>query len=214
MEIIQLSLFAGKVCTKCGKWKPLSDYCKQVRCFLGHKSYCKQCGSALAVAYQREHQDERNAYHRAWYHNHAESEKERGKAKWRKNLAENRERARKKARDAYWLNPEKARGYTSKWVKNNPEGNRQNQRNRRARKAGASGTHTYGEWVALKALYDYRCLCCGQQEPTITLVRDHVVPLSKGGTNDIGNIQPLCRTCNGRKYVKAIDYRPSYTSPA
>ncbi len=36
---------------------------------------------------------------------------------------------------------------------------------------------------------------------------DHVVPLTKGGTDDIGNIQPLCGACNRKKFVAIIDYR-------
>jgi 5-methylcytosine-specific restriction protein A len=38
------------------------------------------------------------------------------------------------------------------------------------------------------------------------LEADHVVPLTKGGSNDISNIQPLCGTCNRRKFVNIVDY--------
>jgi 5-methylcytosine-specific restriction endonuclease McrA len=50
---------------------------------------------------------------------------------------------------------------------------------------------------------------CAAQEPDITLTADHVVPLSRGGANDIGKIQPLCGSCNSRKHTKIVDYRPS-----
>jgi len=37
---------------------------------------------------------------------------------------------------------------------------------------------------------------------------DHVLPVSKGGTSYISNIQPLCQPCNSGKKDKHIDYRP------
>ena len=33
----------------------------------------------------------------------------------------------------------------------------------------------------------------------ILFTRDHIVPVSRGGSNDITNIQPMCADCNTRK---------------
>ena len=66
---------------------------------------------------------------------------------------------------------------------------------------------TYKEWISLLRKYKFSCLKCGQHEPRIVLVMDHIVPLSKGGTSDITNIQPLCQTCNASKGNKTTDYR-------
>jgi 5-methylcytosine-specific restriction endonuclease McrA len=77
---------------------------------------------------------------------------------------------------------------------------------RRARKLNAEGTYTMEEWETLKAVYNHRCPACSRGEPEVELVRDHIRPLITGGTNYINNIQPLCRSCNAKKWSKEILY--------
>lgn len=42
----------------------------------------------------------------------------------------------------------------------------------------------------------YRCLHCGTRR---RLTVDHIHPVSRGGTNDMSNLQTLCASCNSRK---------------
>lgn len=79
--------------------------------------------------------------------------------------------------------------------------------NRQNRKRNSLGDHTFDDWNKLKEQYNYTCLCCGKSEPEIKLTEDHIVPLSRGGSNYIENIQPLCQICNSTKNNKTIDFR-------
>ncbi|NIP78714.1 MAG: HNH endonuclease [Gemmatimonadetes bacterium] len=49
----------------------------------------------------------------------------------------------------------------------------------------------------------YRCQYCGRHRGELRgrefLTRDHVVPLSRGGGNDWGNVVAACSPCNNRK---------------
>lgn len=68
--------------------------------------------------------------------------------------------------------------------------------------------HTEQQWQYLLWRTNGRCAkcqCFGTKDNPIT--KDHIIPLSLGGTDNINNIQPLCRQCNSWKGTRIIDYR-------
>jgi len=69
----------------------------------------------------------------------------------------------------------------------------------RTKRKGNGGSYSVGEWETLKAQFNWTCWICGKGEPTIKLTVDHIIPVSRGGSSNIENIQPLCRSCNSRK---------------
>ena len=52
----------------------------------------------------------------------------------------------------------------------------------------------------LGSSYGEPCVYCG--EPSTDL--EHIIPKSKGGTNNQENLVPSCRLCNGKKYQKDV----------
>jgi len=112
----------------------------------------------------------------------------------------------KKVSKALKGNKNAFRGRGNKWREENCERIRFLVKRRRALKKNADGSHTLGEWENLKAQYNWTCPCCKKSEPKIKLTEDHIIPLSKGGSDNIENIQPLCKSCNSKKYTKIIKY--------
>lgn len=47
----------------------------------------------------------------------------------------------------------------------------------------------------------YRCRECGATNKETTLHVDHIIPVAKGGTNKLSNLQTLCEKCNLSKHT-------------
>jgi len=225
----------SKVCTRCSLIRPLVDFPKAKRSKDGHDSWCRPCRAGYMRDSRRNHPDlhkeyerrrkprpvgYRAAYKQAW----AKAHPDRIRMYQQRTREKNRERIRIRARIYYLRRSDFRKMRANAWHENNRARSLENSRRwkrlnraqhavqhqrRRARLRSAEGSYTVQEWTALKAYYDYRCLSCNLQEPDISLTVDHIVPLSKGGSNSIDNIQPLCGRCNSRKQAKAIDYRKS-----
>lgn len=119
---------------------------------------------------------------------------------------EEKNRAKRTAQKLAWAaaNPEKAKIISKQTKHRNRERVCAENNRRRIKKAQAKGSHTLQEWIAICILARWRCLCCKEEKP---LTRDHIIPISKGGSDYIFNIQPLCRSCNSKKGVKTTDFR-------
>lgn len=141
--------------------------------------------------YQEEHKEQISAYKKIW-------------------AATNDESVATSHRKYYERNREEVISRSKKWAEKNADKVRvakaNNRRRRRAAKNAGKGHFTVEEFDALCSAYGYACLCCGVTDRI--LEADHVVPLTRGGSDEISNIQPLCGECNRRKFTATIDYRP------
>lgn len=73
---------------------------------------------------------------------------------------------------------------------------------------------TWPEWAkeALRARERGKCANCNKdliQELEDDVHIDHIIPLSKGGCNDLVNLQILCKNCNLKKSNKLLDVNSS-----
>jgi 5-methylcytosine-specific restriction endonuclease McrA len=71
---------------------------------------------------------------------------------------------------------------------------------RRRRKYQANGSHSESDW--LKRIKEL-CSCCYYcKNSNSVLTKDHLIPLSRGGSDYIDNIVPACKSCNCSKGTK------------
>jgi len=108
-------------------------------------------------------------------------------------------------------NPDKLAAKTKKWQlankeylkakrQENPEQARAIKQRRRAREVAAEGNHTAAELKALFEKQKGKCAYCSAKL-TKSYHADHIVALSKGGTNWISNITLACAKCNVSKHA-------------
>lgn len=92
------------------------------------------------------------------------------------------------------------------WKGGTTERMRRHNKTRAYRVLIAGGSHTEAEWQLLKAQYNFTCPACFKAEPAIKLTKDHIIPVVKGGSSNIENIQPLCKRCNSKKHTAITQF--------
>ena len=199
-----------KTCTKCRELKPatLEFFHKDLEKKSGFKSQCIQC-------------------RKKYYEDNCENLKQKSKH----HRENNREYYLQKQKEYYWANPEKFIQRSTKWqqenpekvaqlymewVQNNPEKRREYKRKsgRKRRALKLQNEHSpYTEEEVLN-LYGTDChLCCqpidleaprrtGLPRWEFGLHMDHVLPISKGGSDTLENVKPAHGKCNINKGSK------------
>lgn len=229
-SIIQLSLFNDKRCSRCGLMKDRNEFANCRKRSDGKASYCKPCQSAYSKAHYIANKDRIDAHNKAnyfkdieksrqWHRDHYYQNRERYLASFAEYRKEKRDYFRKynhayyklnkhhlnaQSRAAYARDKAERKIKSHQWRRANRAKCNELWQRRRARLKSVGGKHTASEWLALRVWFGDVCLCCGLH---VDLTADHVIPVIKGGSNGIENLQPLCRSCNSIKHDKTIDYR-------
>ena len=181
-----------KICKTCKQEKPIGDFYVNIIRKDGRHSDCKTCYQISNRIYYLTHKKEIKECGRIYYLTH------------KKEVGEYDNLHKKEAREYYNSHKKEWDRVYKIWEHNNPDKVSVYNVKRKALKLNALGHFTAQEWKALKEKYGNICLKCRKKKK---LTVDHIVPLSKGGSNYISNVQPLCKSCNSKKYTEIIDYR-------
>lgn len=206
---MQLSLF--KKCSKCKQTKLITGFGKSAGEKDGHAHICKSCRKIEYANNQeierqksleryRSNKETRKNGMSEWYRQNKPKKQEYNKEYREKHKDELLE----KDRAYYEANKDRFSQRRLLWQRNNKEKVRASHQRHRSRVMDGGGSFSPAEWSDLCDHYGNLCVCCKQKKP---LTADHVIPVSKGGSSNIDNIQPLCRECNSRKCDRIIDYR-------
>jgi 5-methylcytosine-specific restriction endonuclease McrA len=90
------------------------------------------------------------------------------------------------------------------WVRDNPDKVRASNHRRLAQKRAAEGCFTPADTHEIRERQQDCCAACAVPLQGGGEI-DHVVPLSRGGTNWPSNLQWLCRFCNRSKGPRTMD---------
>jgi len=119
--------------------------------------------------------------------------------KW---LAKNRDRETEKKRNYHVKNKERQKEANRIWDAANRDKVNAVERNRRARKKAAIGSHTAQDILDIRAMQNDRCAYCRSCVKGKKGHVDHIMPLALRGRNSRDNLQILCKLCNSSKGAK------------
>jgi 5-methylcytosine-specific restriction endonuclease McrA len=187
-------------CRTCEIEKPLPAFTRNGRKPHGVDRQCKECRSAMRkAAYAADPTYDKDAARR-W----REANRLKVRAMNRRWKEENKDKMTAYVRQFYERNPEKRAEYSQRFKVENPEQYKRltkvSNARRRARLNEAEGSHSAADVQAKLEGQHRRCWHCSKKLKNYHV--DHLIPLSRGGSNGPENIVIACPKCNLRKHNK------------
>jgi 5-methylcytosine-specific restriction endonuclease McrA len=143
------------------------------------------------------HKEERKVHAEEYYDINTDKLKASSK-KWRE---DNKEYCKERDAKNFQEHKEEAYQQHKEYAEKKPEIvqriHRQANHKYRGLRKGAEGSFTEKEFRLKCESIGNKCVYCGKSG--MKLVPDHIIPLSRGGSNFIANINPSCVSCNNSK---------------
>ena len=191
----------SKRCSKCKEVKPVSEFNKRKDSKDGYRNDCKECVAARKAKYYEANKEKIKAKHAKY----RAANRDKLAAYHAEYRAANKDKIAEYQSEYYAANKDKIAAQMAEYARNNPEKFRAASQRRRARKANSKGSFTADQWKERLAYHGYKCVYCGVEKhetPQGWLTMEHLIPLSRGGTNWPSNLAPSCKSCNCSKGTK------------
>lgn len=203
-----------KRCSKCKAIKPMTNEFFPVRSSIksGFHAWCKICANTYGADHHEKNKERISKRVNLHYANHKEDKARYAKeyqAKNKEKIAEygrqwaikNREKMIKKRAEYNIANKEKKAQYNREYHAKNKHAGRVAHTRRRARAAAVGGKYTAVDIERQYKAQKGRCYYCNCEVGNSYEV-DHIIPLSRGGSNGPENIAVACMQCNRSKGSK------------
>ncbi len=167
-----------KKCTKCGRVLPANtdNFYRTRNGKYGLKAECKECCDNSHKIYQKVYKEERKKYHEYYNKKYYKEHKE-YRAEYNK---------------IYYKTPQ---GQVVLFNNNNK---------RRLREEQQGTGITTDQWLEMMQFFEFKCAYSGITLNGNTRTVDHIVPLTKGGENEVWNCVPMNRGLNCSKHNSDI----------
>jgi len=195
----------------CGETKRCAEFPRRKRAKDGVDTLCRACKTKSVREWRAANHEAAQEYNRRYYADNREEKRE----YCRQYYVENRVKILERKRQYHVNNQDARQEYNRQYYKEkravilegkrhyhatNPDIGHARSIRRRARKAAAGGTHTPSDIRTQLKRQKSRCYWCGKKVMDYHV--DHVIPLSRGGSNGPENLVIACPSCNlskGRK---------------
>jgi 5-methylcytosine-specific restriction endonuclease McrA len=190
-----------KQCSKC-KWiKPIGEFHKGEKYKGGIRSQCKKCAHKQVGEWQKNNPDKvKESRQKSW-----ENHREERNTKRRKRPIDWQPMTKAEISQRYYQRHRDEVRERSKTWNIDPIKVKIKKYRRRAREYNAQGYATAEQIKSRIKMFGGKCWICGKDYQEI----DHVIALSRGGSNWPANLRPICKSCNSGKQGR--DWR-IYTS--
>lgn len=186
-----------KTCRICKADKPLDEFYQAPKMRDGFFSECKPCARAISLKWKNKNRARtRKTALDKYYADPAAAAK-----KSAIYYLENTDKLRTASRIYYAENVDHCRSRNRQWKSENKEQVLVLNHRYRAKHRGVEGTHGIDDIERIFSQQKGKCAVC-RTPLGPNRHRDHIVPLSRGGSNWAKNIQLLCPPCNLSKNAR------------